>query len=144
VALYLDTSALVKLYIAEDDRESTLMAVQASDVVIISVVGYAEARAALARRHREGRINEEEHRLAVVDLTQDWQTFLQFDVSGSIAIHAGELADRHALRGFDAIHLATALRAGEIAGGLTFLAFDARLNAAAQGAGLPVFGVDSN
>jgi len=49
------------------------------------------------------------------------------------------LAERYALRGFDAIHLASAVRLQEQVSDLGFLAFDARLVDAARGSSVPVF-----
>ena len=43
------------------------------------------------------------------------------------------------LRGFDAIHLASAVRLGERFDDLRFLAFDDRLVEAARGASVPVY-----
>ncbi|MBM3268560.1 MAG: hypothetical protein FJZ01_13000 [Candidatus Sericytochromatia bacterium] len=53
---------------------------------------------------------------------------------------AGELAFKHAFRGFDAIHLAAALDASRVgpAGTWLFSSFDSRLNSAAREEGLEV------
>ena len=50
------------------------------------------------------------------------------------------MAERYALRGLDAIHLASAARLGERAGEVRFLAFDDRLLEAARVASVPVYG----
>lgn len=52
-AVYLDTSALIKLYVNEDGAEKVEAAIKRFEVAATSVVAYAEARAALARRRRE-------------------------------------------------------------------------------------------
>jgi len=54
---------------------------------------------------------------------------------------AGALAQRHALRGFDAIHLASALRLSYRFDDLRFLAFDNRLTAAAREVELTVYAI---
>jgi len=54
VTLYLDTSSLVKLYIAEPGSELVRELVNQAVVVTTSVIAYTETRAALARRRREG------------------------------------------------------------------------------------------
>ena len=69
--LYLDTSALVKLYADEESREVVFEAVDSSEVVATSTVTYAEARAALARRLREDEMGGEEHRRAVERLDEE-------------------------------------------------------------------------
>jgi len=53
VNLYLDTSALVKLYIAEEGSLLVRTALADARFVATSVVAYVEARAAFARRRRE-------------------------------------------------------------------------------------------
>ncbi len=53
-------------------------------------------------------------------------------LDGALVRHAGELADKHALRGYDAVHLASALAAGP---GTTFISWDRELRRAASQAG---------
>ena len=84
-------------------------AVEEAELVVISAVAYAEARAALARKHREGVFSEEEHSEVVAALDEDWRTLKVLSVTENVARIAGNLAEQHALRGFDAIHLASAL-----------------------------------
>ena len=137
--VYLDTSALIKLYIEETGREMVIGAVSAADRIVTSTTTYAEARAGLARRFREGDFTRDEHRTGVADLDRDWNTYLRLPVRESIALHAGELAERYALRGYDAIHLASALYLAERFEDLRFLAFDQRLVDSARQARLPVY-----
>ena len=55
--LYLDTSALVKLYVEEPNSEEVRSAVDGAVAVAVSEVSYTEARSALARREREGSLS---------------------------------------------------------------------------------------
>jgi predicted nucleic acid-binding protein len=139
--LYVDTSALVKLYSVEEGREVVERAVEEAELVATSIVAYAEARAALARKHREGVFSAEEHREAVEALDEDWETFEKPEVTEGIVRAAGDLAEEHTLRGFDAIHLASALliRAASSGQGdeeaedaVLFLGFDSNLTQAAR------------
>jgi len=127
-----DTSALVKLYVAEEGRETVLRAVREASRVATSAVAYAEARAAFARRKREGGLDEEEHRRVVAALDEGWEGYDRLTVSDVVARRAGDIAEAHALRGFDAIHLASAVRLKERFDDLYFLAFDLRLVDAAR------------
>jgi predicted nucleic acid-binding protein len=138
--LYLDTSALVKLYDEEEGTEVVERAVEEAELVAPSVVAYSEARAALARKRREGVFSDEEHREAVEALDEDWETFEKPEVTEDLAREAGDLAERHALRGFDALHLASALLARDAWSWqgeedtrkpVSFLGFDAKLTKAA-------------
>jgi predicted nucleic acid-binding protein len=106
---YLDTSALVKLYVNEQGSATVRELVEAASAVATSKVAYPEARAALARSFREGLLQEKDYRRVVAALQYDWTRYLALDVSDSLAWFAGELAEKHRLRGFDAIHLAAAL-----------------------------------
>lgn len=112
--LYLDTSALIKLYAEEPGAEEVRDAVKKAEVVAVSEIGYVEARSALARREREGSFSPEEHDKIVEKLERDFQeVYLLRRVSGGIVAQAGELVRRHALRAYDAVHLATALELRE-------------------------------
>jgi predicted nucleic acid-binding protein len=136
LVVYLDTSALIKLYIEEEGCEIVRKAVGEAELTATSTVAYAEARAGLARRLREGDFTDEEHRGTVEDLDGDWNTYARLNVSDGLARSAGALAERHALRGFDSIHLASALRLAEKFEEVRFLAFDDRLARAAREASI--------
>ncbi len=140
MVVYLDTSALIKLYVDEEEgRELVHEAVDKADMVATSTVAYAESRSGLARRFREGYFTEERLRDAVSDLDRDWGDFLTLPASNSLAREAGDMAERHALRGFDAIHLASAKRLEDRFEDLRFLAFDDRLTDAAKDADVSVY-----
>lgn len=139
MTLYLDTSALVKLYVAEEQRETVIEAVEGASRVATSTVAYAEARAAFARRKREGGLSEDECRRAVEALDEGWESYDRLAVSDAVARRAGDMAEEYALRGFDAVHLASAARLKERFGDLRFLAFDDRLVDAARRS-VPVYG----
>ena len=74
-----------------------------------SVIAYAECRAAVAAAARSQRLTRSEARKAVAALNDVWPALDRLAVSEEIVHRAGELAERRALRGFDAIHLASAL-----------------------------------
>ena len=107
--LYLDTSALVKLYIEEEGTDEVQQAVEDAESVTTSAVAYPEARSAFARLERDGHLSPEEHRTIIADLDGEWPSYEVVDVTREVAGVAGALAARHLLRGFDAVHLASAL-----------------------------------
>lgn len=131
--LYIDTSALLKRYVREAQSDVVATAIQDAYEITLSVVAYAEMRAAFARKFREGTLSHRDHDFSVRALDRDWLSLLSVDVTFDIAHAAGNIAERLALRGFDAIHLATALwlhdRSSEP---VRFLTFDARLVDAAR------------
>ncbi|HSS49814.1 MAG TPA: type II toxin-antitoxin system VapC family toxin [Thermoanaerobaculia bacterium] len=134
--LYLDTSSLVKLYIEESGTEETERLVDGAVLVCTSVVAYAEARSALARLCREGKLSEKDHELAKADLDEDWPRYLAIEVTREIWKAAGDLAEKHALRGFDSLHLASFLHLAhaDLGEPTQFSSFDDRLNGAANAA----------
>lgn len=128
----------MKLYVAELDSARVRRAVARSDRTATSRVAYPEARAALARRRREGGLSAAGLRRAVADLDRDLPHVMIVELDERIARRAGDVAERLGLRGFDAIHLASALELRDLTrADVAFLAFDARLAAAASVEGLP-------
>lgn len=136
---YLDTSALVKLYVGEDGSGVVRELVEAAAVVATSKVAYAEARAALARGFREGILDEAGYRLAVGALEKDWGSCLAVEVSDQVLKLTGELAEEHQLRGFDALHLASAVvLKGQVKLPVALASWDLRLWEAARAIGFQV------
>ena len=136
---YLDTSALVKLYVREQGSASVRRLVHAEDLVATSRVAYAEARAAFARRAREAQLGPQALTRVVRTLDHDFDSFAVVEVTRELVQRAGALSQTRALRGFDAIHLASALELGALLGALPqFAAYDRRLLAAARAEGLPI------
>jgi predicted nucleic acid-binding protein len=107
--VYLDTSSLVKLYVLEDESNAVEKLVESADVVATSLIAYAEARSAFARRLREDVYSAEEYRQILSRFDQDWNNCLKIGITVGLVRRAGNLAEEHALRGFDAIHLSSAL-----------------------------------
>ena len=137
--LYLDTSALVKLYVAEPGSTAVKDWVNAVEVVATSAVAYPEMRAAVARRQREGDLTPRDVSRIKTALLSDWEHLLIIAMTTTVTLLAGDVAEDYALRGMDAVHLASALwLERHQSDGITFGGWDARLTAAAQRAGLDV------
>ena len=130
--LYVDTSALVKLYVEEAGTPAVVTRVEQAEAVATALITYAEARAALARHQREGGITQAELRRAVRELYREWRIYNVIDLSDSLVHSAGALAERHALRGYDGVQLAAALELRAVGAPVEFCAFDERLNRAAR------------
>ncbi|MBX6422672.1 type II toxin-antitoxin system VapC family toxin [Thermosulfurimonas sp. F29] len=132
---YLDTSAMVKLYIDEEHSERVKNWVRRSDIIVSSDVSYAEMASALTRAFKEGRISEGDLDSLWNAFVEDWNCYTVVEVSREVLDLAAELIFRHGLRVFDGIHLASALIVtGE--GEVVFGAFDQRLIKAAEKEGL--------
>jgi hypothetical protein len=64
---------------------------------------------------------------------KDWQRIHVAEINRPISHASGELIDKHGLRGFGAVHLATALQFKLwFSMSVTFLCFDEKLSKAAQ------------
>lgn len=135
--LYLDASSLAKVYIDEAHSDDVQTWITAAEAAATSRVTYPEIASALARRRADGTLATHDLRLSLDDLERSWSDYLVVDLAERLA---AELAVRHALRGFDAVHLAAAitLRDAAGAGGLAFSSFDRRLVRAAVAEGLIV------
>jgi len=135
--LYLDTSALIKLYIDEPGSEQVRDAVEKSKIVSTSRIAYVEARAGIARKFRTRELSRGEYKLMVESLEEDWPEYFVVEVSEAIVKLGGELVEKYPLRGFDAVHLASALMLKErLRSAIAFGCFDKSLNAAAKEEGL--------
>jgi predicted nucleic acid-binding protein len=80
-----------------------------ADLLVSSQLVYPEARAALAAAVRARRIDESTHVSAVATLEDLYAELRVIAIDEPLARHAGDLASEHALRGYDAVHLACAL-----------------------------------
>jgi hypothetical protein len=70
-----------------------------------------ETAAALARRKRERQITESQQTLLLQKFLKDVETrFETITLTETLIFDATELTQNHPLRGYDAIHLATALQ----------------------------------
>lgn len=132
---YFDTSALVKLFLVDEvgARRAQSLWSDADERFAVNLIE-VEARATFASAHRAARLSETQHRLAVVGLGVLMDGLSAVTPSDQLVGLAGALADAEGLRGYDAVHLATALAVdAEV-----FVCSDARLCDAAGRRGLAV------
>lgn len=137
--LYLDTSALAKLFIDEPGSEMVEAAVGAALAVATHLLAYAEMHATLARAVRMGRVEATDLDRRLREFEERWASLDLVEATDALVRRAGALAVRHGLRGYDSVHLAAALVVHETLGpgvDLRFGASDARLNEAARLGGL--------
>jgi len=133
MTVYLDTSSFIKLFV-EEAGSDTVRVLASDALVVTSVVAYAEARAALARRRREAAIGSVAFAAAKRAFDTWWPTVVAIEVSSDLARTAGDIAERFRLRGFDSVHLATytAVAAQRGLDAVSFSSFDDALNRAAD------------
>lgn len=102
-----------------------------------SRITYVESRAALAAAWRSGRIDAGGLRLARQSLESLTEELEVIEVAEELTRRAGDLAEERGLRGYDALHLATALTAGQAT---TMVTWDLELASASVASGLAVVG----
>ena len=128
--VYLDTSSLVKLYVEEEGSTDVAAIVKNARTAATSMIAYAEARAAFARRFREGALTKRAYKTLLLSFERDWINYVQVKVSQDLIRRAGDLAEKHALRGFDAIHLSSAISLMKLNVPVVFLCHDDKLQKA--------------
>jgi len=138
--LYLDTSALVKKYFREIGTDEVIQFWKDAVAIATSSVGYAETLASLYRKQREGNIDGTIIKHLIDSFHDDWASFVRVEVSEELNKTIERLVSAHPLRGFDAIHLASALAVYEHAPEpFLFACFDKRLLEAAKAEGLSTY-----
>jgi len=131
--IYLDTSALVKRFVAEagSDRVGRLIAEEAS--VATAKIAYPEIYSGLTRKRREEDLSRSDYKLACRQFEMDWEAYIRVDLHDEILNISRDLIQRYPLRGFDAVHLASAVYLGKALGErISFVAADKRLLEAAH------------
>ncbi len=136
--LYYDTSALVKLLIVEDGSGLARELWGSAYTAASSVLAYPEGRAALAAAHRTGRLHRPGLERSLETFEALYESLLSVGVGEDLARAAGDHATEFGLRGYDAMHLATALELSEEE--VVFVTWDEDLGRAASSAGLAVAG----
>lgn len=122
--IYVDTSALAKLVLIEDESDALRMHIGHDPHMVSSALLLVEARRAVLRMQPSA--------LPRIDVLLDRIRLI--DVSGAILDRASRLPDP-LLRSLDAIHLATATLIREEVDEL--LTYDGRLAQAARSHGIP-------
>jgi predicted nucleic acid-binding protein len=140
---YLDTSALIKRFVVEKGSPLIQRIIEAGPVATAKIA-YAEVYAGLKRKHREGRISARQYALACRQFERDWQAYVRVDLQNGILHLARDLIEAHPLRGYDAVHLASALSLKKALGEeITFTAADERLLRAARAERLGALNVET-
>lgn len=141
---YLDTSALIKRYVAEIGSEwvHELLTDTRTPTAFTSHLTVVEAACAFARRRRDGLVSQEDYAEILMAFDHDVAYLYNIlDVTPEVIETARSFANEHPLRAYDAVHLATAwlanrtlMQAGQPS--LTFVCADARLLSISGAVGL--------
>ena len=134
--VYFDSSAFVKLVVEEAGSDLAADMWDGCDAALASRLAYPEVRAALAAAGRNHDLHDAGLRAAERAWEEYWAAVRRVELTAAVERHAGQLARRHALRGADAVHLASALAIGDPE--LIVAVWDQRLHAGARAARLRV------
>ena len=132
--VYFDSTAFVKLVVEEPGSELVAELWDGCDAAVSSRLAYPEVRAALSAAGRAGRLAPAERRRAERAWEDYWSATRAVELTASVAAEAGRLAGQYALRGADAVHLASLLVLG--ASTVLFAVWDQRLRVAASAVGV--------
>jgi len=141
---YLDSSALVKRYVAEAGTNwiQNLCAPGADHTLYTIRISGAEVVAALFRRVRANALTLADAEAAASQFKIDFREHYQIvEVTNALVEQAMSLAERHGLRGYDSIQLAAAMELQSVRHALsldllTLVCADDALNNAAVAEGL--------
>ncbi len=134
---YVDTSALVKRYVVEPGSEWVGELFASGQPLATCRVAYAEAAAALARRCREGLLTEAQRDRLIRAVEHDMTEMVVLNVSRLLLKPIPKIVAKASVRGFDAVHLASALRfARPDPSAVRFVCSDAVLSKGAAALGL--------
>ena len=106
---YVDTSSLLKLLIDEEGSEAAELIWDTADELASAALLVVEGRAALAAAERDARLTAAQHRKAKGEFAALVDELSIVEVTEKLISEAADLAEREALRGYDAVHLAAAL-----------------------------------
>lgn len=138
--LYLDTSALVKRYFLEPYSDDVISRWKSATQIVTSFVAYAETMASIYRKKREADLEDKLIRKTTELFQRDWASFIRVEVNDALNKYIDQVVNRYPLRGFDAIHLASAMVICEkIPEYFVFACFDERLVHAAKSEGIEIF-----
>jgi predicted nucleic acid-binding protein len=129
---------LIKLVITEQGSELVHELWSGVHSAASSVLVYAEGRAALASARRSDRLTQLIYTEALEKFDQAYEEVVAIGVDEQLTRAAGALAAEFALRGYDSVHLATALSLAEH--DVALVTWDRDLCDAAVEAGLAVLG----
>jgi len=131
--VYFDSSAFVKLLVEEDGSDLAAALWDGCDAAVSSRLAYPEVRAALAAAGRANRLDAADQRRAEAAWEGYWASTRPVELTEPVTAHAGRLTGQHALRGADAVHLASLFAVGVAE--TVFAVWDQRLRAGAHAAG---------
>ena len=133
MSLYVDSSALVKLYLEERDSEAAAQLLAADEAWITARHAQVEVRRTLARA-----LNGAALRGAREQFDRDWRGVDIVELTADVCDAAADIAETTGASTLDALHLGAARAVG--GGNLPIVTFDLRQAQSARALGWTVLG----
>jgi predicted nucleic acid-binding protein len=134
---FLDASALVKRYVHERGSDYIRGLVRRKRRLAASQLSLVEVTCAIWRRSRAGDLGGGDAKRLIKQLATDLSELEVLEARTAVLLLATAVAERHPLRAYDAVQLASALRLATSSGiATTFVCSDENLCAAAVAEGL--------
>jgi predicted nucleic acid-binding protein len=132
--VFLDSSALAKRYVQERGSDRVEEILSSASSLGVSVICVSEVVSALCRRHREGKLSQQQYLKAKQALFEDIEDASIVNVTDDVLARAVELLERWPVRSSDSLHVASAAEwSAEL-----FVSADEKQCAAARAYGLQV------
>jgi len=132
--LYLDSSAIAKLFLEEEHSALVESAIEAADGLVCSAIGYLEVMGLISRAFKQERVTLEQRDALVEAFELWWNDVTQMPLNTRFLAGGGGHAIRHGLRGIDGLHLYSVEQAQKT-GPMRFACFDERLTEVAYAGG---------
>ena len=131
---YFDSSSIVKWFFDEPFMELARDIKDKSSSVFTSLISFPEVMSAFNRAWREGRCLKPEMEIVRDEFMRIWPDFRWVKIDERLIVQTQNLIFRHNLKGFDAVHMSSAILLMKESSGidLFFSSFDKNLNRAAQ------------
>ena len=133
MTLYVDSSALIKRYVAEEGSDLAEAALLADTEWVTGRHTFVEIMLALHRR-----LGDAELGVATLAFERDWERSFVVALDDAVCRRAADFGVATGARSLDALHLAAADRAGGRS--VPIVTFDIRLGHAARSLGFSVIG----
>ncbi len=143
---FFDSSAIAKRYVRESGTNWTISLFRSSsrNSFYVARISLAEVISAFTRRLNNKSLSQNQTSKAKTRFRRTFQRkFFKMEIDAVLIERAADLAEKHALRGYDAVQLSAAAAANDArisvgASPLIFVCADEKLNDAAKAEGLTV------
>jgi len=145
-AYFLDSSALAKRYLQENGSAwvKSLMSPSAGNLIYVADITAVEVISAVTRRSRGGSISLADAAVVIANVRDDFAYNLNVvEITSAMIRDAMPLAEKHALRAYDAVQLSAAIQMKQVRAAAKLpmpkiASADTELNSAAAAEGFSV------